>query len=100
MSKKQVKRVRRSYSDEYRRNAVSLIEDQGYTAAQAARELGVNANLLRKWRQKYGKLASANSKVSLTEQQELDRLRKENHRLRMERDLLKKATAFFANEKN
>jgi transposase len=79
---------------------VSLIEDQGYTAAQAARELGVNANLLRKWRQKYGKLASANSKVSLTEQQELDRLRKENHRLRMERDLLKKATAFFANEKN
>jgi transposase len=100
MSKQQVKRVRRSYSDEYRRNAVSLIEYQGYTTAQAARELGVNANLLRKWRQKYGKLASANSKVSLTEQQELDRLRKENHRLRMERDLLKKATAFFANEKN
>ena len=65
MSKKPVKIVRRSYSDEYRRNAVSLIENQGYTTAQAARELGVNANLLRKWRQKYGKLASADSKASL-----------------------------------
>jgi len=65
MSNKPVKIVRRSYSDEYRRNAVSLIENQGYTTAQAARELGVNANLLRKWRQKYGKLASADSKASL-----------------------------------
>ena len=93
MSKKSVKNVRRSYSDEYRRNAVSLIENQSYTTAQAARELGVNAHLLRKWRQKYGKLASADSKVSQSEQQELDQLRKENHRLRVERDLLKKNTA-------
>ena len=93
MSKKPVKIVRRSYSDEYRRNAVSLIEDQGYTTAQAARELGVNANLLRKWRQKYGKLASADSKITQTEQQELDQLRKENHRLRMERDILKKVAS-------
>ena len=65
MSNKPVKIVRRSYSDEYRRNAVSLIENQGYTTAQAARELGVNANLLRKWRQKYSKLASADSKITL-----------------------------------
>ena len=93
MSKKPVKIVRRSYSDEYRRNAVSLIENQGYTTAQAARELGVNANLLRKWRQKYGKLASADSKITQTEQQELDQLRRKNHRLRIERDLLKKYTA-------
>ena len=93
MSKKSVKNVRRSYSDEYRRNAVSLIENQSYTTAKAARELGVNAHLLRKWRQKYGKLASADSKVSQSEQQELDQLRKENHRLRVERDLLKKNTA-------
>ncbi len=48
MSKKPVKLVRRSYSDEYRRNAVSLIENQSYTTVQSARELGVNANLLRK----------------------------------------------------
>jgi len=66
--------------------------------AQAARELGLNESLLRTWRKKYGK--SAESALSETDQEELDRLRKEVSRLRMERDILKKATAFFANEKN
>ena len=100
MSKGSVKRVRRTHADEFRRNAVSMVEDQGYTAAQAARELGVNQNLLRTWRKKYGKAAAESSGLSQNDQEELDRLRKENQRLRMERDILKKATAFFANEKN
>ena len=99
MSKKSEKRVRRIHSDEFRRNAISMVEDQGYTTAQAARELGINQNLLRTWRKKYGKAADS-SGLSENEQEELDRLRKENSRLRMERDILKKATAFFANEKN
>jgi len=98
MSKKSGDRVRRSYSQEFRLNAVSLVEDQGYTVAQASRELGVHANLLRKWRQKYGRRSQDGMNES--EQQELERLRRENGRLRMERDILKKATAFFANEKN
>ena len=63
-------------------------------------ELGINQNLLRTWRKKYGKSASALSGLSESEQDELDRLRKENRRLRMERGILNKATAFFANEKN
>ena len=100
MSKKSGKRVRRTHSDEFRRNAVSMVEDQGYTTAQAARELGVNQNLLRTWRKKYGKAAGESSGLSESDQEELDRLRKEVSRLRMERDILKKATAFFANEKN
>ena len=100
MSKKSVKRVRRTHSDEFRRNAVSMVEDQGYTTAQAARELGVNQNLLRTWRKKYGKASLESSSLSESDQEELDRLRKEVSRLRMERDILKKATAFFANEKN
>ena len=100
MSKKSVKRERRSYSDEFRRNAILLVEDQGYTAAQAARELGINQDLLRTWRKKYGKSATESSGLSESEQDELDRLRKEVSRLRMERSILKKATAFFANEKN
>ena len=98
MSNRSEKRVRRIHSDEFRRNAVSMVDDQGYTVAQASRELGLNQSLLRTWRQKYGK--SAESGLSETDQEELDRLRKENQRLRMERDILKKATAFFANEKN
>jgi transposase len=100
MPKKSVKRERRSYGDEFRRNAISLVEDRGYTNAQAARELGINQNLLRTWREKYGKSAPGSSGLSEGEQDELDRLRQENRRLRMERDILKKATAFFANEKN
>ncbi len=75
-----------------------MVEDQDYTTAQAARELGINQNLLRTWRKKYGKEAEP-SGLSESDQEELDRLRKENGRLRMERDILKKATAFFANEK-
>jgi len=98
MSKRSVKQVRRKHSDEFRRNAISMVEDQDYTTAQAARELGINQNLLRTWRKKYGKEAEP-SGLSESDQEELDRLRKENGRLRMERDILKKATAFFANEK-
>jgi transposase len=99
MSKGSKKRERRSFTDEFRRNAISLVEDQGYTTAQAARELGIHQNLLRTWRKKYGKSADS-SGLSESESDELDRLRKENQRLRMERDILKKATAFFANEKS
>ena len=90
MSKKSVKRERRSYGDEFRRNAISLVEDQGYTNAQAARELGIHQNLLRTWRRKYGKSAAESSGLSESEQDELERLRKEVGRLRMERDILKK----------
>jgi len=100
MSKKSEKRERRSYGAEFRRNAVSLVEDQGYTNAQAARELGIHQNLLRTWRKKYGKSAADSSGLSESERDELDRLRKDVRRLRMERDILKKATAFFATEKN
>ena len=90
MKKKPEQRVRRSHSDEFRRSAISLVEDQGYTTAQAARELGINQNLLRTWRKKYGQSAAAESGLSESDQEELDRLRKENQRLRMERDILKK----------
>jgi transposase len=47
MSKKSVKQVRRKHGDEFRRNAISMVEDHGYTTTQAARELGINQNLLR-----------------------------------------------------
>lgn len=100
MPKSSVKRERRRYVEEFRLNAISLVEDQGYTNAQAARELGINQNLLRTWRKKYGKSAAESSGLSESERDELDRLRKDVSRLRMDRDILKKATAFFANEKN
>ena len=67
--------------------------------SEAARNLGLHENLLRTWKKKFE--AEANdSELTEEERMELARLRAENKRLRMERDILKKATAFFATEKH
>jgi transposase len=87
-------------SEEFKREAVKLVTDQGYTLAEAARSLGLDASLLRSWRQKYAPKPEGTPVMTESEQEELGRLREENRRLRMERDILKKATAFFANEKS
>ena len=92
------KRERRRHSDEFKREAVKLVTEQGLSVAQAARDLDVNENLLRTWKRKFSD--DSEESLSESEQMELARLREENRRLRMERDILKKATAFFANEKN
>lgn len=89
---------RRLYTDEFKREAVKLVTVQGYTQAEAARSLGIHANLLRNWRRKFTLEMEGTETMSETEQQELQRLREEVRRLRMERDILKKATAFFASE--
>ena len=89
---------RRLYTDEFKREAVKLVTEQGYTQAEAARSLGIHANLLRNWRKKFAAELEGTQTMSETEQQELQRLREEVRRLRMERDILKKATAFFASE--
>lgn len=92
-------KVYKIYTEEYRRDAVRMIESEGLTVAEVGRRLGVNANLLRKWREKYGKKSETQSDPSDLEA-ENRRLRDENRRLLMEREILKKAAAFFANEKN
>ena len=98
-SKPKQKQTRRSHSEEFKREAVKLVSDQQVSISEAARNLGINPNLLRKWKQV---IDAENQDTSLTEDErlELARLRAENRQLRMERDILKKATAFFANEKN
>ena len=98
-SKPKSQQTRRRHSDEFMREAVKLVSDQQVSIAEAARNLGINPNLLRKWKQV---IEAENQDTSLTEDErlELARLRAENRQLRMERDILKKTTAFFANEKN
>ena len=93
------KKKRKQYTREFKAEAVKLVTEQGDSVAVAARNLGVSANSLRNWKQKF---ETVNEDESMTEeeQMELAQLRKEVRRLRMERDILKKATAFFANEKN
>ena len=91
------KRQKRTYTEEFKRDAVSLVTEQGYSAAEAARSLGINDNLIYKWR-KYLVAQDSGSGFSSSERDELKRLRKENKRLRMETEILKKASTYFAKE--
>lgn len=90
---------RRQYTAEFKRDAVGLVTTQGYTVAAAARNLGINPNLLYRWKGEYGEArrqAFPGKGHQVPEQAELRQLRDENRRLRLERDILKKATVFFA----
>ena len=90
---------RRKFTVEFKKSAVQLVQQQGYTAVEAARSLGVDPGSVRGWLAKYGdqvESAPPNSDAGL--RSENQRLRKENARLRMEREILKKAAAFFAKD--
>jgi transposase len=92
---------RKQYAADFKREAVALVTQQGYSVAEAAKNLGVNAGLLRRWKTEMGQTGAGafpGKGHQTLEQAELHRLREENRRLRMERDILKKATAFFASE--
>jgi transposase len=93
--------TRRQFSREFKLEAVRLVKERGVSVAQASRDLDVHENVLRKWIREATadpKQAFPGQGVLKPENAELDRLRKENAKLRMERDLLKKAAAYFAKE--
>ncbi len=94
-------RTRRIYTPEFKAEAVRLVTEQGYSVAEAARSLGLNQNLIRNWKQalqEQGQHAfPGRGKLSPLEE-ENRRLRAENKRLLAERDIVKKAAAFFARE--
>jgi transposase len=93
--------TRKQYSREFKLDAVSWVLEQGYTRAEAARSLEINANMLTRWIKEHetddGQAFRGNGKLS-PEQAEIRRLKEENRRLKMEKDILKKATVFFAKE--
>ena len=86
----------RRYDDEFRREAVKLVLEGGVSASRVSRDLGVSATTLSKW-VSAAKGASPEP-ISESEREELKRLRKENTQLRIERDILKKCTAYFAKD--
>jgi len=90
------KRQYRTYTKEFKEEALGLITEQGYSVSQAADALGIKANLLYTWQLKAEELENAN--VTLDERAELLALRKEVKQLRVEKEILKKASAFFAKE--
>ncbi len=93
------RRARRQFSDEFRAGAVRLVLDEGKTVGAVARELDLTASALAQW-VKQAQADRTKGKTGLTteERAELARLRKDNRELRMERDILKQAAAFFAKD--
>jgi len=93
--------VRRTFSREYKLEAVKLIQDRGVTVAQAARDLDLHENVLRKWVREFRsdpQQAFPGHGQMKPEQLEIERLRREVIKLKAERDILKKAAAYFAKE--
>ena len=91
------KRQYKHYSSEFKEEAIALVTEQGYSVSEAAASLGIRTNQLYGWKKKYEE-AKAEHLLSPDEKTELLKLRKEVKRLRMEKAILKKASAFFAKE--
>ena len=93
--------TRRSFSREFKLEAVRLVKERGVGVAQAARDLDLHENVLRKWVRELGvdpQHAFPGQGQMKPEQAEIARLKKEVAKLKMERDILKKAAAYFAKE--
>jgi transposase len=99
MSDKAAKRPRRHFTDEYKAGAVRLVLEEGKTIGHVARDLDLTASALSTWVER-ARADRTKGKTGLTtaEREEMARLRKENRELRLEREILKKAAAFFAKE--
>jgi transposase len=87
---------RRKFSQEFKLSAVKLVNEQGYSISQAAKGLGVDHANVRFWVEKYGGQEGSTPTGEGALKLEIQRLRKENTRLLLEREILKKAAAFFA----
>ena len=98
-STKASRRVRRQFTEEFKAGAVRLVLDAGRTVGAVARELDLTASALRQWVE-HARAEQTHGKSGLMkeERDELTRLRRENRILAEERDILKKATAFFAKQ--
>jgi transposase len=93
------RRPRRRFDDDFKQQAVRLVLDEGKTVGAVARDLDLTETALRGW-VKRAQADRTNGRTGLTtaEREELARLRKENRQLRLEREILKNAAAFFASE--
>ena len=92
---------RLSFSREFKLEAVRLVRERGVSAAQASRDLGVHENVIRKWVKQFDedpRQAFPGHGNMKPEQAEIERLRREVQKLKAERDILKKAAAYFAKD--
>ena len=96
-----MKRQRRTHSPEFKREAVALVTEHGYSCAAAGRSLDISGAMIGRWQRELESDAAEafpGKGKRTAEQQRTHELEAENRRLRMEKEILKKATAFFAKE--
>ena len=93
--------VRRQFTREFKIEAVRLVRDRGVSVAQASRDLSVHENVIRKWMKDFdadpGQAFPGHGHMK-PEQAEIERLKREVQKLKAERDILKKAAAYFAKD--
>lgn len=92
------RRQRRDFTEAFKAQAVRLVRESGKTVSAAARELDLTESALRQWVRDAEREARRTGALSNGERKELEQLRREVQTLRMERDILKKAAAFFAKD--
>jgi transposase len=97
---KNEKRICRTFSDDFKKDAVALVVDQGYSTKRAADAVGVSSSTIRDWMRKFGPTPVPCGDDATKEQliEENRRLKKQLREAEMERAILKKATAYFAKE--
>lgn len=100
MAKTEERRARRKFTDEFKAGVVRLVLDEGKTAGAVARELDLTDSAVREWvaRAQAERTKGKSGGLTTVEREELARLRKEVRELKLERDVLRKAAAFFARE--
>ena len=98
--KSEVPRKRRRFTEEFKQDAVRLVVNEGYTFAAAAKAVGVGEQSLRKWHARLAPPATPCGEDASQDElrEEIKRLRRELRRAELEREILKKATAYFAKE--
>jgi transposase len=96
--KRRERKPRRAFSEEFKAGVIRLVVEEGHTQSSVARDMGLSLSTVALWcrQARIDRGSGAAGPLTTEERAELSRLRKENRDLRMERDLLKKATAFFA----
>ncbi|MDC0434929.1 transposase [bacterium] len=102
MAKRKTRRERRSFNDEYKQQVLELIRAGDKSVSAICKDLDLTESTVGRWAKLDGETNGIMTQNSLseTDQQELQRLRAENKRLKTEREILKKTTAFFVRESN
>lgn len=94
-------RMRRAFSPEFKREAVQLLQRPGVSVSQVAKEMEIDQSVLRRWVEQFEAgvwQKTPGKELKAAQTQELEKLRRELNRVKMERDILKKALAYFAKE--